>query len=182
LLSSLDSAGNADEKFWLGLILAFTETLVANDMLSGVFPPRRREILRLVWNTEQNACKISSHINITLGAVSQHLKFERVAGAVSLSKRGRFHFCPATATPSDCSPSISDPSGSPSLIDSISPLKARGAANDRRSGNRRHPSPHGFRCPLRLVLRFVADPDCFRLWMADATLGSPNEPVVIRYQ
>ena len=51
--------------------------------------PRRREILRLVWDRELSAGEIASRFDVTFGAVSQHLRLLRDAGLVSRRKQGR---------------------------------------------------------------------------------------------
>ena len=50
--------------------------------------PRRREILRLVWETEKPATEIARHFDVTFGAVSQHLGVLRQAGMVLLRRDG----------------------------------------------------------------------------------------------
>lgn len=61
-------------------------------LLAAVAEPRRQRILQLVWDEELSAGDIHSHFRITFGAVSQHLKVLREAGAVSVTKRGRQRF------------------------------------------------------------------------------------------
>ncbi|MER7768439.1 metalloregulator ArsR/SmtB family transcription factor [Kitasatospora sp. NPDC096140] len=51
--------------------------------------PRRREILRLVWEDELCAGDIAERFDVTFGAVSQHLKVLREAGLVTLRQEGR---------------------------------------------------------------------------------------------
>jgi DNA-binding transcriptional ArsR family regulator len=65
--------------------------------LSAVFDalaaPRRREILRLVWDREASAGKIHrSFSDVSFGAVSQHLAVLEAAGLVSRRAEGRFHY------------------------------------------------------------------------------------------
>jgi DNA-binding transcriptional ArsR family regulator len=50
--------------------------------------PRRREILRLVWDGERSASDIAAHFDVTFGAVSQHLKVLREADLVVLRRAG----------------------------------------------------------------------------------------------
>lgn len=50
--------------------------------------PRRREILALVWDQELPAGEIASRIDVTFGAVSQHLGVLREAGFVRLRRDG----------------------------------------------------------------------------------------------
>jgi DNA-binding transcriptional ArsR family regulator len=62
------------------------------DILAVVAQPRRQQILELVWHGERSAGDIAANIDITFGAVSQHLRVLRDAGLVSLNKQGRQHF------------------------------------------------------------------------------------------
>jgi DNA-binding transcriptional ArsR family regulator len=57
-----------------------------------VAEPRRREILRLVWDAELSAGEIAERFDITFGAVSQHLRVLRDAGLVTLRQEGRKRF------------------------------------------------------------------------------------------
>ena len=50
--------------------------------------PRRREILRLVWDSEMAAGDIASRFDVTFGAVSQHLAVLRDAQYVRVRKDG----------------------------------------------------------------------------------------------
>ena len=49
-------------------------------MLEAIANPRRREILRLVWNRELTAGEIASHFDVSWPAVSQNLGVLRSAG------------------------------------------------------------------------------------------------------
>ncbi len=53
-----------------------------------VSEPRRREILRLVWDRELAAGQIASKFEVTFGAVSQHLAVLREAGFVRARREG----------------------------------------------------------------------------------------------
>jgi DNA-binding transcriptional ArsR family regulator len=59
------------------------------DAVHAIAEPRRREILRLVWDAEQSAGEIAERFDVTFGAVSQHLKVLREAGLVTLRQEGR---------------------------------------------------------------------------------------------
>nr|WP_134007597.1 metalloregulator ArsR/SmtB family transcription factor [Streptomyces sp. 846.5] len=59
------------------------------EAMQAVAEPRRREILRLVWDTELSAGEIADRFEVTFGAVSQHLKVLREAGLVTLRQDGR---------------------------------------------------------------------------------------------
>jgi DNA-binding transcriptional ArsR family regulator len=50
--------------------------------------PRRRAILRLVWDRELSAGDIAERFDISFGAVSQHLGVLRDAGYVSVRRDG----------------------------------------------------------------------------------------------
>jgi DNA-binding transcriptional ArsR family regulator len=53
-----------------------------------VAEPRRREILRLVWDDELSAGDIAECFDVTFGAVSQHLGVLRDAGYVTVRRDG----------------------------------------------------------------------------------------------
>ena len=57
-----------------------------------VAEPRRREILRLVWDAELSAGEIADQFDISFGAVSQHLGVLRDAGYVSVRRAGNRRF------------------------------------------------------------------------------------------
>ena len=59
--------------------------------LRAIVEPRRREILRLVWDSERTSGDIASHFDISGPAVSQHLKVLREAGLVSERREGTRH-------------------------------------------------------------------------------------------
>jgi DNA-binding transcriptional ArsR family regulator len=54
--------------------------------------PRRREILRLVWDEERAAKEIAARFDVTFSAVSQHLRVLERAGFVSVRRDGRRRF------------------------------------------------------------------------------------------
>lgn len=58
------------------------------DDLQVIAEPRRREILALVWDRELAAGDIASRVDVSFGAVSQHLGVLRAAGFVRLRKEG----------------------------------------------------------------------------------------------
>lgn len=59
------------------------------DALQVVAEPRRREILRLVWDRELPAGDIAARFDVSFPAVSQHLGILRDAGFVSVRSEGR---------------------------------------------------------------------------------------------
>jgi DNA-binding transcriptional ArsR family regulator len=56
--------------------------------LRAVASPRRREILRLVWDDEVSSGDIASHLDVSWPAVSQNLRVLESAGLVRARKRG----------------------------------------------------------------------------------------------
>lgn len=63
------------------------------DAVSVIAEPRRREILRLVWDEERSASEIAAHFaDITFGAVSQHLGVLRRAGLIVVRRDGTRRF------------------------------------------------------------------------------------------
>jgi DNA-binding transcriptional ArsR family regulator len=62
------------------------------DALQVVIEPRRREILRLVWDREVSAGDIAAAFDVTFGAVSQHLGVLRKAGFVRVRTEGNRRF------------------------------------------------------------------------------------------
>ncbi|MCI0426167.1 MAG: metalloregulator ArsR/SmtB family transcription factor [Actinobacteria bacterium] len=61
------------------------------DALQVVAEPRRREILRLIWDEEMAAGEIAGHFDLTFGAVSQHLSVLREASLVEMRREGNRH-------------------------------------------------------------------------------------------
>jgi DNA-binding transcriptional ArsR family regulator len=60
------------------------------DLFSVLCAPRRREILRQIWQQEQPAGAIyQANSDITFGAVSQHLKILQEAGLVDCRHDGQ---------------------------------------------------------------------------------------------
>src|SRR5258706_15491568 len=59
-------------------------------VLQAVSSPRRREILRLVWDRERPAGEIAQAMpEVTFGAVSQHLRLLEEAGLLRRREEGR---------------------------------------------------------------------------------------------
>jgi DNA-binding transcriptional ArsR family regulator len=58
------------------------------DALQVISEPRRREILRLVWDRELSSGAIAATFDVTFGAVSQHLGVLRDAGFVHVRREG----------------------------------------------------------------------------------------------
>jgi DNA-binding transcriptional ArsR family regulator len=51
--------------------------------LRAIAEPRRREILRLVWDAERSAGEIAGHFDVSRPAISQHLRVLKEAELVS---------------------------------------------------------------------------------------------------
>lgn len=62
------------------------------DALQVIGEPRRRDILRLVWDRELSSGEIASHFDVTFGAVSQHLAVLRDAGFVRVRRAGNYRY------------------------------------------------------------------------------------------
>jgi DNA-binding transcriptional ArsR family regulator len=56
--------------------------------LKAIAEPRRRQILRLVWDDERSAGDIASHFAVSRPAISQHLGVLRAAGLVTSRRDG----------------------------------------------------------------------------------------------
>jgi DNA-binding transcriptional ArsR family regulator len=64
-----------------------------SQILRALEAPRRREILRLVWDQERAAGEIhASFPGVTFGAISQHLRLLRETGLVTQRKSARQRF------------------------------------------------------------------------------------------
>jgi len=60
------------------------------DLFQALAEPRRRRIVSLVWQREREAGQIHRAVGgVTFGAVSQHLRVLREAGAVRVRTEGR---------------------------------------------------------------------------------------------
>ena len=63
--------------------------MVTMDALQVLAEPRRRAILRLVWERELPSSEIARQFEVTAPAVSQHLAVLREWGFVSVRRQGR---------------------------------------------------------------------------------------------
>jgi DNA-binding transcriptional ArsR family regulator len=62
-------------------------------LLAAIASPRRREILRLIWDDEKQAGAIAGAMpDVTFGAVSLHLRALMEAGAVHVRTEGRSRY------------------------------------------------------------------------------------------
>jgi DNA-binding transcriptional ArsR family regulator len=59
------------------------------DALQAIAEPRRREILRLVWDRELSAGDIAGRFDVSWPAVSQHLGVLSAARLVTVRREGR---------------------------------------------------------------------------------------------
>lgn len=59
------------------------------DLYRMIAEPSRRRILELLHEGERPVQELQSHLPITLGAISQHLRLLRRSGLVSRTKRGK---------------------------------------------------------------------------------------------
>lgn len=62
------------------------------DLLQVVAEPRRREILRLVWENELSAGDIAERFEVSFAAISQHLGVLREHSLVTARRDGRRRF------------------------------------------------------------------------------------------
>lgn len=60
--------------------------------LTAVASPRRRRILRLLWQRELSAGELAAHFDISWPAVSQHLTTLKDAGLVNERRSGRHRY------------------------------------------------------------------------------------------
>jgi DNA-binding transcriptional ArsR family regulator len=58
------------------------------DPLAALASPRRREILRLVWEEERSAGQIAASFDVSWPAISQNLRVLREAGLVTERREG----------------------------------------------------------------------------------------------
>ena len=65
----------------------------AAEVFEALAAPRRREILKLVWDRELSAGEIHRSVGeVSFGAVSQHLSVLEAAGLVARREEGRFRY------------------------------------------------------------------------------------------
>jgi DNA-binding transcriptional ArsR family regulator len=62
------------------------------DVFQAISDPNRRRLLSLMMTDEQSVTQLKSRFNITIGAVSQHLKVLHDAGLVRRRSAGRNRF------------------------------------------------------------------------------------------
>jgi DNA-binding transcriptional ArsR family regulator len=57
--------------------------------LRAIASPRRREILRLVWDQERSSGEIASHFDVSWPAISQNLRVLEDAGLIKTRRCGK---------------------------------------------------------------------------------------------
>jgi len=67
-------------------------TTQVQDVLDAISSPRRREILRLVWEHELSAGDIAARFDVSWPAISQNLAVLRKAGLVSERREANRRF------------------------------------------------------------------------------------------
>lgn len=73
--------------------LVFAKVLIVASVIQTLGTPRRREILRLVWEGERSAGEIHRALgDVTFGAVSQHLRRLEEASLLRSRREGRHRF------------------------------------------------------------------------------------------
>src|SRR4051794_14829828 len=71
----------------------------ANDVFRAIADPTRRELLDRLAEGEQSMMKLAESFEMSLPAVSQHLKVLREAGLVSERREGRMRIYTLAPTP-----------------------------------------------------------------------------------
>jgi DNA-binding transcriptional ArsR family regulator len=98
--------------------------------------PRRREILRLVWDRERSAGDIHrANPDVSFGAVSQHLRVLEAAGLVARREEGRFRYYAARRKELGLLGKWLESTWD----EALSSLKAQAEAEEAPPRNRRHP-------------------------------------------
>ena len=62
------------------------------DIYHAIADPNRRKLLELLTGEEQSVQDLASYFNVTLGAISQHLKILQENQLIVRRKQGRFRF------------------------------------------------------------------------------------------
>ena len=62
------------------------------DVYHAISDAKRRRILDLLCEREHSVQELMPHFDVTLGAISQHLKILREGGLVARRKKGRFRY------------------------------------------------------------------------------------------
>lgn len=128
------------------IILVKAKAINMSAATSAVFDalaaPRRREILRLVWDRERAAGEIHRSLkDVSFGAVSQHLAVLESAGLVARRGEGRFRYYSARRRELGHLAKFLDGM----WADALSDLKRHAEAEEKRPARRRSrrgPAPH----------------------------------------
>jgi DNA-binding transcriptional ArsR family regulator len=62
------------------------------DVYHAVADPNRRRLLDLLLEEERSVQQLMPHFDVTIGAISQHLKILLESGLVARRKQGRYRF------------------------------------------------------------------------------------------
>src|SRR6185369_8826573 len=76
----------------IGISIQVGAKVLLVDAITVIASPRRREILRLIWDRELSAGDIAAALPVTFGAVSQHLSVLRDAGIVDVRHEGTYRY------------------------------------------------------------------------------------------
>lgn len=68
-----------------------------HDVFSAIADPTRRRLLDLLQDGEHSVGALMPHFDMTIGAISQHLRILLEAGLVTRRKDGRFRYYRAAA-------------------------------------------------------------------------------------
>jgi DNA-binding transcriptional ArsR family regulator len=116
------------------------------EVLDALAAPRRRAILRLVWDAEQSAGDIHRALgDVTFGAVSQHLRVLQEAGLVEQRRQGKHRYYTARKEELGSLREWLEQMWS----DALYGLKWRAELDDARRG----PRPRQRRRPIRCTVR-----------------------------
>ncbi len=62
------------------------------DVYHAIADPNRRKMLELLAQRERSVQELAAHFDVTLGAISQHLKILHETRLVARRKQGRFRY------------------------------------------------------------------------------------------
>src|SRR5690348_3200497 len=62
------------------------------DVMAAISNPRRRQILRLVWDTERSAGEIAGDSDVSWPAVSQNLRLLKDSGLLTERRAGTYRY------------------------------------------------------------------------------------------